>query len=183
MKIVMATQQWKDSIFYIVQKFDNWHPLWVIGRSDLAAEIDEVCVWVVDGEHDAVGRVQLNHHWTQQNILYKVMLLVSGWDLTKCAWDLAKCGWNLAKCGWDTAKCGWDLAKCGWNLAKCGWDLAKWLERLTDNAIVATRNSLGFDPSILRHSGIWGAADEAVFNKVKVHKKLIKKSPCFLLAC
>ncbi len=29
-----------------------------------------------------------------------------------------------------------------------------------------SRNCPGFDPSILRHSGIWGAADEAVLNKV-----------------
>jgi hypothetical protein len=28
-----------------------------------------------------------------------------------------------------------------------------------------SRNSLGLDPRILRHSGIWGAADEAVLNK------------------
>ncbi len=33
-------------------------------------------------------------------------------------------------------------------------------------------NGPGFDPSILRHSGIWGAADEAVLNKV--HEKTIK---------
>ncbi len=32
-----------------------------------------------------------------------------------------------------------------------------------------SRNSPGFDPSILRHSGIWGAADDAVLNNV--HKK------------
>ncbi len=37
--------------------------------------------------------------------------------------------------------------------------------------------SPGFDPSILRHSGIWGAADEAVLNKV--HRKKIKKIPLF----
>ncbi len=29
-----------------------------------------------------------------------------------------------------------------------------------------SRNSPGFDPSSLRHSGIWGAADEAVLNTV-----------------
>ncbi len=29
------------------------------------------------------------------------------------------------------------------------------------------RSSLLFDPSILRHNGIWGAADEAVLNKVQ----------------
>jgi len=32
-----------------------------------------------------------------------------------------------------------------------------------------SRNCPGFDPSILRHSGIWGAADEAVL--IKVHTK------------
>ncbi len=34
------------------------------------------------------------------------------------------------------------------------------------------RNSPTFDPSILRHSGIWGAADEAVLDTV--HKKIIQ---------
>ncbi len=38
-----------------------------------------------------------------------------------------------------------------------------------------SRTSPGFDPSILRHSGIWRAADEAVLNNV--HKKMITKSP------
>jgi hypothetical protein len=32
---------------------------------------------------------------------------------------------------------------------------------------VQSRNSPGFDPNILRHSGIWGAADEAVLNTKK----------------
>jgi hypothetical protein len=35
-------------------------------------------------------------------------------------------------------------------------------------------NGPGFDPSIRRHSGIWGAADEAVLN---ILRKKIKKSP------
>ncbi len=39
------------------------------------------------------------------------------------------------------------------------------------------RNSPGFDPSILRHSGIWRAADEAVWNNV--HKKKKQKNPHF----
>ncbi len=34
-----------------------------------------------------------------------------------------------------------------------------------------SRNSPGFDPSILWQSGIWGAADEAVLNKVCTWKK------------
>ncbi len=50
-----------------------------------------------------------------------------------------------------------------------GWDLAEWLERLAVNAEVAT--VLGFDPSILWHSGIWGAADEAVLNNVHKNNK------------
>ncbi len=36
-----------------------------------------------------------------------------------------------------------------------------------------SRKSPGFDPSILRHSGICGAANETVLNKV--HLKKIKK--------
>ncbi len=35
----------------------------------------------------------------------------------------------------------------------------------------ATRDCLGFDPSILRHSGVWGAADEAVLKKVQKNQK------------
>ncbi len=37
-----------------------------------------------------------------------------------------------------------------------------------------SRYSPGFDPSILRHSGIWGAADEAVLNTV--YREKIKKN-------
>ncbi len=40
-----------------------------------------------------------------------------------------------------------------------------------------SRNSLGFDPSILRHSGIWETADEAVLTNV--HKKKNRKHPGF----
>ncbi len=53
-------------------------------------------------------------------------------------------------------------------------DLAEWLERLTANVEVAS--VLGY-PSIFRHSGIWGAADEAGLNKVRIKKS--EKSPCF----
>jgi hypothetical protein len=62
--------------------------------------------------------------------------------------------------------------------SRSGWDLAEWLEPLTVNAEVAT--VLGSIPaSSLRHSGIWGAADEAVLNTVHVHRrrKKSKKSP------
>ncbi len=39
------------------------------------------------------------------------------------------------------------------------------------------RNSPGFDPSILRHSEIWGKADEEVLNKVHKRKKKNPKNP------
>jgi hypothetical protein len=39
-----------------------------------------------------------------------------------------------------------------------------------------SRNSPGVDPSILRHSGIWGAADEAMLNTV-LRKKRIQENP------
>ncbi len=42
-----------------------------------------------------------------------------------------------------------------------------------------SRNIPGFDTSILRHSGISGAADEAVLNKV--HIKQITKIPLFIM--
>jgi hypothetical protein len=46
------------------------------------------------------------------------------------------------------------------------------------NCQCRSRNSPAFDLSLLRHSGIWGAADEAVLNTVH-RKKKIKKIPLF----
>ncbi len=48
------------------------------------------------------------------------------------------------------------------------------LVRASDSKCRSRNNCLGFDPSILRHSGIWGAADEAVLNIVHWKKKSIK---------
>ncbi len=39
------------------------------------------------------------------------------------------------------------------------------------SACFMLRNGPGFDPSIRRHSGIWGAADEAVLNIVRKKRK------------
>ncbi len=55
-----------------------------------------------------------------------------------------------------------------------GWALAQWLEWLTANS-TTIHNRSGLDPSIIRHRGIWGAADKSVFNKV--HEKKIQKLP------
>ncbi len=49
-----------------------------------------------------------------------------------------------------------------------GWDLAECMVRASDSQL-RSLNWSGLDPSILRHSGIWGAADEVVLSIV--HKK------------
>jgi hypothetical protein len=61
--------------------------------------------------------------------------------------------------------------ECGWDLAECGRDVSR-VARASDSQC-RSRNCPGFDPSILRHRGISGAADEAVLNKVHIvhHKK------------
>ncbi len=45
----------------------------------------------------------------------------------------------------------------------CGWDLSERLERLTPPKIC---NSPGFNPILLRYSGIWGAVNETVLHNV-----------------
>ncbi len=110
-----------------------------------------------------------------------------GWDLTECGWHLAECGWDLAECGWHLAECGWHVAECGWMTCSRVWMTCSrvwmtcsrvwmtssrvWMrssrEVRASDFQCQSRNSPGFEPSILWHSGIWWAADEAVLNKVK----------------
>ncbi len=94
------------------------------------------------------------------------------------------CGWDLAEMFMRSIRvadafypsCGWDLDKWAWDLqpsvdeiwTSCGWDLAQCFDRLYVSAC-QSRSIPGFNPNILRQSGIWGAANEAVFNKV--HEK------------
>ncbi len=61
-----------------------------------------------------------------------------------------------------------------WMRSSRVWMRSSRVVRASDN-LCCSRNCLGFDPSILRHSGIWGAADEAVLNIV--HKKTKKIPP------
>ncbi len=70
--------------------------------------------------------------------------------------------------GWDVAECGWDVADCVWDLARV-WMRSSRVARASDSEC-HSRNCPGFNPSILRHSGIWGAADETLLNTV--HKKI-----------
>jgi hypothetical protein len=57
------------------------------------------------------------------------------------------------------------------------WELGTTLVVRASDCQCRSRNSPGFDPSILRHSGIWGAADETVLNTVQ---KKIEKNPPLL---
>jgi hypothetical protein len=68
-------------------------------------------------------------------------------------------------------------------------DLAEWIRsirvRMRSSPVVRTsdsqcrsRNCAGFDPNIIRHSGIWGAADEAVLS---IELKKIKKIKIIIL--
>ncbi len=121
-----------------------------------------------------------------------------GWDLAECGWDLAegvKCGWDLAECALQTRS---DLCICSKidgmivGIYKSLTDTWIWkLGTKTRSFIIGNicfeisvqcvcsvdeikpewLDSTGFDPSILWHSGIWGAADEAVLNNKHKNQK------------
>ncbi len=57
-----------------------------------------------------------------------------------------------------------------------GWVLAEWFGASSCQS--QSCNSSGFDPSILRHSGIWGAADEAVLNNVHNKTEIVRLMLC-----
>ncbi len=62
-----------------------------------------------------------------------------------------------------------------WMRSGRGWMRSGRLVRASDSQC-RSHNCPWFDPSILRHSGIWGSADKAVLNNV--HKKIkYKKYP------
>jgi hypothetical protein len=56
------------------------------------------------------------------------------------------------------------------------WMISSLVVRASD-CQCRSRNSPGFNPSILRHRGIWGAADEAVLNTVHRRRKKIQQNP------
>jgi hypothetical protein len=111
---------------------------------------------------------------------------VRGWDLAEsCGWDLALCGCDLAEFVWmrssRSSLCGWDLAECVDEIKPSVWmryNRVVWMRssrvvRAADNQC-RSRNCPRFDLSILCHSGIWEAADEAVLNIA--HKKYPENS-------
>ncbi len=95
------------------------------------------------------------------------------WDLAECGWDLAECGWELAEL-WMRSGRVWMISRRVWIRSGRVWMRSCWVVWASDSQC-RSRNWPGFDPSIHRHSGIWGAADETVLNKVLKNQK--KKSP------
>jgi hypothetical protein len=78
---------------------------------------------------------------------------------------------------WMKRYCGWYLAELRirsswmWMRSSLLWMRSSRVVRAPD-CQCQSRNSPGFDPSILRHSGIWGAADEAACVEKCVHQKI-----------
>ncbi len=88
----------------------------------------------------------------------------------------------------DRYKCGWDLAECEylaelWKRSSHMWMRSSRVWMRSNRVVRASGcqclivNSPGFAPSILRHSGIWGAADEAVLDNVHEKRKNLKNPP------
>ncbi len=122
----------------------------------------------------------------------------SGWDLAESGWDLAECGfmrsyrkWMRSYREWIRSSREWMRSSREWMKSSQVWmrSIQVWMRssrmwklrsclvvRASDCNSRNSRNSPGFYPSILRQSRIWGAADEALLNKV--HKK-IQKNPCY----
>jgi hypothetical protein len=74
-------------------------------------------------------------------------------------------GWMRSSRAWMRSSRGWMRSSRGWMRSSRVWMRSSRVVR-TCNCQCRSRNCPRFDPSILRHSGIWGAADEALLNKV-----------------
>ncbi len=83
---------------------------------------------------------------------------------------------------WSTVYCRPRISKKRTRLFRCCWrgqHLGSSLVVRASDSQWCSRNCPGFDPSILRHSGIWGALDEAVLNIVHKKRKKWKKYQIF----
>jgi hypothetical protein len=87
--------------------------------------------------------------------------------------------WMRSSRMWMRSSRAWMRFGREWMRMRCSrmWMRSSRVVRASDSQC-RSRNCLGFDPSILRHSGIWGAANEAVLNIVN---KKIPKNPNFYI--
>jgi hypothetical protein len=86
-------------------------------------------------------------------------------------WMRSSLVWMRSCLAWMRSSLVWMRSSLLWMRSSLGVRASDWKCR--------SRNSPGFDPSILQHSGIWGAADEAVLNTV--HRKKSQKIPLSIL--
>ncbi len=79
---------------------------------------------------------------------------------TRCGWDLAELWMRPSRVVDEIWPSLWMRSSrvCGWHLAEL-WMRSSRVVRASDSQC-RSRNCPGFEPSILRHSGIWGTADE-----------------------
>ncbi len=82
----------------------------------------------------------------------------------------------LSSLAWMSSSLVMDEISQLWMRPSLMWMRSRLLVRAS---VCRSRNSPVFDPSILRHSAIWGAADESVLNTV--HRKKSKKIPLSII--
>ncbi len=91
------------------------------------------------------------------------------WMRSSRVWIRSSRVWMRSSRVWIRSSRGWMRSSRVWMRSSRVWMRSSRVVRASDSQC-RSRNCPGFDPSILRHSGIWGAADEAVLNIV--NKKL-----------
>jgi hypothetical protein len=85
----------------------------------------------------------------------------------RCSRVWMRCSRVWVRCSGVWMRCSQVWMRCSQVWIRCSrvWMRCTRVARASDSQC-RSRNGPGFDPSILRHSGISGAADEAVLNKV-----------------
>ncbi len=96
------------------------------------------------------------------------------WMRSSRVWMRSSRVWMRSSRVWMRSSRGCMRSSRVWTRSSRVWTRSSRIVRMCD-CNCYSGISPRFDLSILRHSGIWGTADEAVLNKV--HEKKIKKSP------
>ncbi len=125
-------------------------------------------------------------HSASQNVKYvsitkRFITVYVLWRCTLCdVYDLKTFRFGtLTLCEATFCNIMWMRSSLVWMRSSLVWMRSSLVVRASDCQCTSC-NGPGFDPSIRRHSGIWGAADEAVLNIGRT-KKEKKKSPLKIL--
>ncbi len=97
----------------------------------------------------------------------------------------SRMGMRSSRVALRSSRVGMRSSRVGWNIAEWRWDLAEWGMWTRSRRVVResdcqcrSRNCLGFDPNILRHSGIWGVSEAVMNHKVRKIQKIPLKKQC-----